>query len=110
MPEPLAITVTSGSERLSRREQIAEVLVRAVEKREPIRVRLPFTLYDHADSRSYVFLRDATWNLQLPVQQTTPEMIEDLIHAIGQCIVAIAQHGSAEVEDALRGMGMGDEE
>ena len=97
--------VTVGTDKLSRTDQIAEVVARAQEKREPIRVRIPFTLYDYADARSYVFLRDAAWNLQLPVETTTPEAVEDLIQAIGACIVAIGTHGSRQVEAALTQIG-----
>lgn len=103
--EPLAITVTSGADRLSQREQIDQVLARAREKKEPVRVRLPFTLYDHDTTRGYVFVRDATWNIQLPSEHLTADTIEQLIQTIGKCIVAIAQHGSDEVHEALRGMG-----
>ena len=103
--EPLAISVSSGSDRIPQREQIEQVLTRAREKGEPVRVRLPFTLYDQDVTRGYVFLRDATWNLQLRSDQITPETIEQLIQTIGKCIVAIAQHGSDEVSEALRGLG-----
>ena len=103
--EPLAISVTSGADRIPQREQIEQVLSRAREKGEPVRVRLPFTLYDQDVTRGYVFLRDATWNLQLSSDQITPETIEQLIQTIGQCIVAIAQHGSEQVHKALRGLG-----
>lgn len=105
MPE-LQITVTSGQDRLSQREQIEQVLTRAQAKEEPFRIRLPLTIYDHADySRSYLFVRDATWNLALPSAQITPETVEQLITTIGKCLVAIAQHGSEEVEESLRNLG-----
>lgn len=101
----VSFTVTAGTDRQSRADQIAEVLARVRAKGEPVRVRLPFTLYDYADARSYVFLRDATWNLQLPGETTTPEAVEALIHALGVCIVAIATHGSGPVEAALAQVG-----
>lgn len=100
-----SFTVVAGIDRLSRREQVEQVLARARERREPLRVRLPMTLYDHADSRSYVFLRNATWNVQLPSETASPEMVEDLITAIGTCLSAIGQHGSQAVAETLRGMG-----
>ena len=90
-------TVTSGTDRLSQREQIELVVARARERQEPIRVRLPFTLYEYSTERAYTFVRDAVWNIQLPVTQTTPETIEKLIDTIGRCIVAIAQEGSDEI-------------
>lgn len=104
-PDPIQISVSSSADRLSQREQIDQVLARAREKKEPVRVRLPLTLYDHDTTRGYVFLRDATWNLQLPSETLTPETVEQLIQTIGKCIVAIAQHGSDEVQEALRGLG-----
>lgn len=99
--EPLAISVTSGADRLSQREQITQVLGWAQEKGQPVRVRLPFTLYD--TDRSYVFIRDATWNLELPSAALTPETIEQLIQTIGRCIVAIATQGSDAVLGKLEG-------
>ena len=96
LPEP-PISLISGADKLTQRQQIEEVLDRAKAKQEPVRVRLPFSLYDQADTRGYVFVRDAVWNLQLPSEQTSPETIEKLIHTIGQCIVAIASEGSDAV-------------
>lgn len=80
----------------TRRDQIEAVIALAREKGEPIRVRLPLTLYG-TPQRGYIALKDAAWNLQLPTEQTTPEAIERLIHTIGKCLVAIAQDGSEEV-------------
>lgn len=104
MPEPLQISVTSGSgERLSQRAQIEQVLELARAKGEPLRVRLPFTLYDQDNSsRGYVALRDATWNLALPSADLTPEVIEELIATIGVCITAVATRGSARVRALLQ--------
>jgi|SRR3972149_2742334 len=110
MPDPVPMTVTGGEERLTRRAQIEQVLARAQARAEPIRIRLPLTIYDYADNRSYAFLRDAAWNLQLPLDQVTPDTIEGLIRTIGACIVAIATHGSAAVEVALDGIGRAGEE
>ncbi len=98
---PIQISVTSGADKLSQREQIEQVLARAQGKNEALRVRIPVTLYDHAESRGYVFLREATWNLQLPIAQTTPETVEDLIQTLGACINAIAREGSVAVREKL---------
>ena len=103
MSSPLSISVVASADRLPQREQIEQVLLRAQQKKEPVRVRLPFSLYDHDVTRGYVFVRDATWNLQLPVDQTTPETIQALIHAIGRCLVAIAEQGSERVIEKLEG-------
>lgn len=103
--DPIQITVTSGADRLSQREQIAQVLHRAQQRGEPLRIRIPFTLYDHAHTRSYVFPRDATWNLQIPQATLTVENVQELIATLGKCITTIALHGSAEVDEALRGIG-----
>lgn len=99
--EPIPISVTSSADRLSQREQIEQVLVRAREKKEPIRVRLPFSLYDYDTSRGYMFVRDATWNLQLPIDQTDADTIQRLIETLGKCIVAIATEGSEAVIQKL---------
>lgn len=98
-PEPV-ISLT-GQDRLTQREQISTVLGRAQEKREPLRVRLPFTLYDHGAQRAYVFVRDAAWNLQLKSDQLTPEIIEQLIRTIGECMAAIARDGTEAVMQKL---------
>lgn len=104
MPD-VQISVTSSTDRLTQREQIEQVIARAREKQEPVRIRLPFSMYDYTAARGYEFLRDATWNLQLPCDQTTPETIEQLIETLGKCIVAIASEGSetvmAKLERAL---------
>lgn len=99
--DPITISVTSSADRLTQREQIMEVLQRAKEKGEPVRIRLPFSLYDYDTTRTYIPIRDAAWNLQLPTAQTTPEMIEQLIVTIGKCLVAIAQEGSEKVIEKL---------
>jgi len=103
--DQIQIIVTSGADRLSQREQIQQVLQRAQQRNEPLRIRIPFTLYDHAATRSYVFPRDATWNLQIPQQQLTVEMVQDLIATLGKCITAVAQHGSAAVFTAVQSIG-----
>lgn len=91
------ISVTAGTDRLTQREQIDTVRARCQAKKEPIRVRLPVQLYDQTEQRGYLFLRDATWNLQFPSDTTPPEAIEHFIEALGKCIYAIAEHGSEEV-------------
>lgn len=98
MAEPLQISVTSSADKLPQREQIEQLLQRAKDKAEPLRIRVPLTLYD---SKNYVFLRDAAWNLQLPAEQVSVEQIEQLIGAIGTCITAIARDGSAAVVEKL---------
>jgi hypothetical protein len=104
MDQDPQISVISGASRLNQREQIEVVLARAQEKNEPVRVRIPFSMYDYdTESRTYMFIRDAVWNLQLPVEQTGPETIERLIATLGECIVAIAEQGSERVIQKLRG-------
>lgn len=102
IPEP-SISVTSPADRLTAHEQIEQVLERARVKGEPLRIRLPFSLYDQADSRTYVGVRDAAWNLALPSEHTTPETVEKLIDTIGQCIVAIAKEGCDTIVARLVG-------
>jgi hypothetical protein len=99
------ITITSKQDRPSPREQIDQILERARDKKEPLRIRLPFSLYDYSDSRGYVQVSEAAWNLQLPAEETDSEMVMRLIETIGKCIVAIAAHGSEAVEEQLRGLG-----
>lgn len=103
MPEP-QISLTSA-DRSTQRQQIEEVLVRARAKGEPLRVRIPVHLYDYEESRSYIPVREAAWNLQLPSQDTTPEHLERLIYVLGQCVVAIAEKGSEAVLEMLEGRG-----
>jgi hypothetical protein len=99
------VTLITGADRLSQREQIAVHLARAVAREEPLRVRMPFTLYDaQSESRGYVPLRDAAWNLQLP-SDSSPESVVRLIQTLGSCIAAIADLGSEEVLARL-GMSM----
>lgn len=97
------IQVSNAADKPTAREQIELILERARAKGDPLRVRIPFGLYDLGDTRNYLFIRDATWNLQLPSDRTTPEMIEKLIHTIGRCIVAIADQGSDVVIAKLAG-------
>lgn len=104
MPEAAqAIQVTAGSDRPSQRTQIEEALARARKQGDKFRVRIPVMLYDHAPSRAYTVLRDATWNLTLPVQQISAETVEELIGALGECIIAIARDGSHAVLERLGG-------
>ncbi len=102
MADPIQITVTSGADKLTQREQIEQVLARAQAKQQPMRVRIPVTLYDHDTTRGYVFVRDATWNLELPIAQTSAETIEQLIETLGACVVAIARDGSAAVREKVQ--------
>lgn len=106
VPNEIPMTVErAGMSGRTRREQIDTVLRSAVEHQETVvRVRIPVTLYDYSSdnqNRNYTHLRDAAWNIQLPTSQTTPEVIEDLIEVLGQCMVAIAGEGSARVRERL---------
>lgn len=99
MPDSITVTSTS-TERRSRRDQIDRVLARAIARQQPVRIRLPVTFYDSGESRGYVQVRDASWNLQLP-HTTTAETIEELIQTLGMCIVAIAREGSQVVRERI---------
>jgi len=103
MPEVEPQISLVNPDRQTQRQQIEEVLTRAQAKGDLLRVRIPFSLYDTTDTRGYVFLRDAVWNLQLPSELTTPETIEKLIATLGACIVAIAAEGSDAVIKKLQG-------
>jgi hypothetical protein len=83
-------------------EQIIATLALARAKGEPLRVRIPFGLYDYNQRRGYTFLRGVVWNMQLPSDQTTPESVEQLIQAIGECLVKVTELGSAEVLTRLQ--------
>lgn len=102
MPDP-QILVTSPGDRPSAHDQIVEVLERARAKGEPVRVRIPFLLYDHDSSRGYTTVRDTAYNMALPSAETTPEAIERMFEAIGKCIVLIAQEGSDAMLRKLEG-------
>lgn len=91
-----------GQDKPTQREQIEKVLEFAKARNEPLRIRIPFSLYDMEAGRGYLFIKDASWNLQLPSNQTTPEHIEHLIRAIGECITAIAKEGTGNVLKRLR--------
>lgn len=95
MAEP-QFTVTSGADRLSSRDQIAQTLERDAQRGEGTRLRIPVTLYDYVGGRTYLALRDTAWNLTLP-HGTTVEQVELLIEAIGKCIVAVGEQGPALV-------------
>lgn len=100
-PDP-PITLVTGQDRLTQREQLESFLQRAAAAKQPIRMRLPLTLYDsQSDSRGYVPLRDAAWNFHMPADKTTAEDIERLIQALGSCIAAIAEHGATVVLERL---------
>ena len=92
------ITLVTGNERLTQREQLEAFLQRAALAKQPIRMRLPLTLYDsQSDSRGYVPLRDAAWNFHMPADQIGVEDIERLIQALGHCITAISTLGPTAV-------------
>ena len=91
----------SVSDRATRQEQIEEIFDRARAKGEPLRIRIPFGLYDYGPSRSYVNLRDASWNLQLTLEDSTPQTINAMIETVGACITAISELGLEEVKKRL---------
>lgn len=99
MPEP-QISVT---DRATRQEQIDEIVTRARSRGEPLRIRIPFSLYDYGPTRSYVNLRDASWNLTLTLDTTTPETIDEMIQTLGECVNAIGRVGMEEVRKRLEG-------
>ena len=61
-----------------------------------VRLRFPVQMYDE-DSRQYTTLRDAQWAISIPKAQLTPEMIEDMLKALGVAIKAIGERGPQEV-------------
>lgn len=99
---PLPITVT-GADRLNRREQLEQIFTRARERAKDgiLRVRLPLSIFDYTDQRTHVYIRDAAWNLQLPLEHTTPDDIEQLIKVIGVCLTAVAREGAEKVKERL---------
>jgi hypothetical protein len=97
--ESPTVTMSGDRQRPTSRQQIEEVLVRARLKNEPLRVRLPFTLYDHDVTRTYVVLRDTAWNISLP--QASVEGVEDLIGTISLCLNEIILRGTASVRARL---------
>jgi hypothetical protein len=95
------IKVTAGTDRPSAPAQIQQIidLVRA-EKGEDIRLRLPLSIFD-PEGRNYTPIRDAFWNLRLPAESTDVAQVEELIEALGKCIVALASEGPAAVIQKL---------
>lgn len=103
-PAP-AITVTAGADRPSRAEQVAQLCARAAAKADAVRVRIPFMIYDYGDGTKggdHIHLRDAALNLQLP-PTTTPEDIEQLIHAVTSCVRVGAVEGWEGLLSRLEG-------
>lgn len=97
------ISVSASTDRLTRREQIEQVLERARSKKEPIRVRIPFQLYDYDTTRGYLNVRDASWNLTLPILQATPDTVEDLIAVIDKFVRALGELGARGTAERLEG-------
>lgn len=89
------IQVASGLDRPTQREQIDDIIARAREKGEPVRIRLPLSLYNYSTSRGYIELRDASWNLQLPSETLNPESVEQLIYAIHVFVRTLGDIGAA---------------
>lgn len=106
MPLP-AMQVSRANDRPSIEDQIETILQRARELGKPARVRIPVLLYDYRDrgSEQYVALRESAWNLQFPIEQTTPATLQELIETIGKCVVAVATHGSEAVTGKLEELG-----
>lgn len=98
------IQLSTASLRQSRRDRIAEVIQLARDRKDPLRIRLPFTLYDYKANRGYAYLRDSTWNITLPSEELTPEQVENLIGTIDRFMIAVANHGSGTVDELLRGL------
>jgi len=101
LPEP-QIQVASGLDRPTQREQIDEIIARAQEKGGPVRIRLPLSVYNYAESRGYIELRDAAWNLQLSSEGLAPESVEALISAIHTFIRTLGEIGAAAVVERLQ--------
>jgi len=91
----------SLSVRTTAREQIEQAIQVARTRKQPLRVRIPFGLYNYGAARGYTFVRDAAWNLTLPSEITEAAHIESYIQAIGRCIVAITEEGVDAVLDKL---------
>lgn len=101
MPEP-QMSFSSATTGQTQAQQIAAVLALAQAKQLPMRVRIPFSLYDHDPvSRNYVNVKDAAWNLALPSEGLEVAHVERLIHTIGVCMAAIAREGSERVLEKL---------
>lgn len=97
MSEP-RMQLTSSATRPTRAEQITEILRTATQQGDVLRVRIPFSLYDHVPgNRKYVDLRDATWTIAMPLATTTVASVEAVIQAIGVSLAAITQHGPEAV-------------
>lgn len=96
-PEPRPTGISSAADRRTARQQIEQVLVSVRASGEPLRMRIPVTLYSaETVNRGYVTVPDSAWNLTFD-NTTPPEVIEAHILAIGKCLVAITAQGSAVV-------------
>jgi hypothetical protein len=95
MAEP-PIQMASGLDRPTQRDQILEIIQRAQQKHDLVRMRLPLALYNYGTSRGYTELRDASWNLQLPSENLQPEAIESIIAAVHLFIRTLAEVGATE--------------
>ena len=97
MPDPQI----SVSDRPTRADQLEQILDRARQRQEALRVRIPITLYSHDSTRAYVMLRDAAWNLQLPIAHTDADTIEKLVGAFDRFIRRLGELGIEGVEAKL---------
>lgn len=84
------------SSRPTARQQIEQMLASAQAADEPLRIRIPVTLYNAEANRSYTPIADTVWNLSYP-NSAGVETIEAFISALGACLIAITLQGSATV-------------
>lgn len=97
------ISLVSRAEKPSQRDQLEEVIRRARDRQEPIRLRLPLHFYDTEQGRGYTAVRDAAWNITLPSETTSPEAVERFIYTISRCLAALSELGT---EQTLRKLGV----
>ncbi len=97
------ISVTTSTDRPTRREQIDQVLGRARAKNESIRVRIPFQLYEYDEKRGYINIRDTAWNLTLPILNATPDTVEELIGVIEKFVRTLGDIGIHSTTERLEG-------
>jgi uridine phosphorylase len=104
------IQVSSSAERQAEkptaRQQIETVLERAQERGDPLRIRLPFTLWEYSEKKTYVTLREAVWLLTVPSEgvggQSAVDAVEELIQAMDAWVKAVGSAGAGRMLKALR--------
>jgi hypothetical protein len=90
------LSVTSPSDKPTPQQKLEQTLLRDFAVGEPTRLRIPIQVYDR-ETRDYRALPDLAWNLSF-APGTEVREIEDVVEALGRCLVAIGRDGAEMVQ------------